>query len=149
MFLANIAVALMLLSGGHSSKATSSARIGEFLVTATRIWISESSPFPKFHYVVVEVTVKNVSERIPDQMLFPRLKVESDFEYEWNNFTNLHVNAPDFNQMLPGKKRTGAYVFDARDGTTPVALILELPQKSGRPWKKVSVDLSQLLSDPR
>ncbi len=114
--------------GPSPTKPGKSVRVGNYLVTATRVVVFQtpSHVFPKLHRVVVEVTVKNASQRIPRTELFPRLKVKPDYEYYWyGNVKKPRVEAPNLVQLLPGEESAGGYVFDVRNGATPVALIFE------------------------
>jgi hypothetical protein len=75
---------LAMLVGGQSSparKAARSVREGNFLVTALRVWVpvASSNPSSRYHSVVVEVTIKNVSQRVTDTgLVLPWLKVRPE-----------------------------------------------------------------------
>jgi hypothetical protein len=158
MSLTSIAYALALILSGQISPATKptrSVKVGEFLVTATRVWLpsvpsnkvpanplSPIYPPPpaepdRFHQVVVEVTVKNISERVSQTRLGPHLRVKPDAEYSPSYAPDV-VKAPDLDQLLPGEESRGGYAFRIRNGTTPVALIF---------WwgRALSVDLTGML----
>jgi len=137
MSLANIAFGLALILSGQISparKPAKSVRFGDFLVTATRVWLPQD-PSHKFlaypdrdHLVAVEVTVKNISERLSQTNLFPSLKVKPDAEYPWYPWTRAPssvLKAPNLYQLLPGEESTGGYALEVRNGTTPVALVLQ------------------------
>jgi hypothetical protein len=138
MSLANIAFALALILSGQISpakKPTKSARVGDLLITATRVWLPQDLSnkivaYPdRDHLVAVEVTVKNVSERISQtNSLSPSLKVKPYAEYPWYPWTRTPsgvAKPPNLYQLLPGEESSGGYVFEVRNGTTPIALVLE------------------------
>jgi len=133
MPLANLAFALALVFSSQISpvtKAPKSVTVGDLLVTATRIWLPPNEwvdyRSDRFHLVVVEVTVKNISERISHTRFISSLKVKPDETYPCVSYLRRHVvvNLPNLEQLLPGEESTGGYVFEVRNGTTPVALIL-------------------------
>jgi hypothetical protein len=139
MSLTNIAVALALILSGQISpakKPTKSVRVGDLLVTATRVWRPQDLSnkivvYPdRDHLVAVEVTVKNISARISQtNLLLTSLKVKPDAEYPWYPWMRIPsgvAKPPNLYQLLPGEESTGGYVFEVRNGTTPVALVLEL-----------------------
>jgi hypothetical protein len=140
MTLASITCALALLLGGqgsHAGKPARSLREGGFLITARRVWVpvASSNSSRRFHSVVVEVTVKNVSRRVSAAGLgVPWLKVTPEMEYmgevcnpdaEADSASCHGLKPPETYQMLPGEQSTGAFIYkDVRNGTTPVALVL-------------------------
>jgi hypothetical protein len=134
MSLANIALVLALVFNSQISpanKAPKSVRVGDLLVTATRVWVPQvaASRSDRFHRVAVEVTVKNVSGRISHTSFVPWLKVKPYEEYLGLGYASGAVKAPNLYQLLPGEKSTGGYLFEVRNGTTPVALILQCDGK--------------------
>jgi TonB family protein len=121
---------LALVLGGQGSPAHTparSARVNDYLVTVLRVWTIGKST--RFHSVVIEVRVKNVSRRVSRALfLLPWIKVKPEDEYPGQGCTP-HLcggrlkSAPDVYQMLPGEQSIGGYVFeDVRNGTVPVSL---------------------------
>jgi hypothetical protein len=160
MSLTSIAYAVALILSGQvlpATKPTRSVKVGEFLVTATRVWLPQdpsnkvppnpsgtiSAPLPaypdRFHLVAVEVTVKNISERVSQTRLGPRLRVKPDAEYQQAYAPDV-VKEPNLDQLLPGEESRGGYVFRIRNGTAPVALIPLWRRES-------SIDLTGMLED--
>lgn len=144
MCLATVAFAWALaLSGQISpvSKAPKSVTVGDLLVTATRVWLPPNKwvdyTSDRFHVVVVEVTVKNISERISHTSFIPTLKVKPEEEYPAGGLgRKVGVKPPNLYQLLPGEESTGGFVFEVRNGTTPIALILDSSSK------KLRIDLT-------
>ncbi len=143
--LANITIAFALVFSGQNPpalKAPKSVTVGDLLVTATRVWLPPNKwvdyTSDRFHLVVVEATVKNTSERISHTKFAPTLKVKPEEVYYGNPALGHHIGvlAPNLYQLLPGEESTGGYVFEVRNGTTAVALILD---SFG---KKLSIDLT-------
>jgi hypothetical protein len=97
--------------------------VGDYLVTATRARIAApSNRFPRYHVVVVEVTVKNASDRLPQRFLStPRLEVKPDYKH-WPSLGLQRPWKTAVDDLLPGEESKGSYAFVVRDGTTPVAL---------------------------
>jgi len=123
-----------------------SVRVGDNLVAATRVWVSQSPlpGFPRYHRVVVEVTVKNVSQRISHTHIpFPRLKVKPDYEYEWDSFCEPGVKPPNLNQLPPGEESRGGYAFDVQNGSTPFALTFQPPWNPVA--RRVTVELAGIV----
>jgi hypothetical protein len=94
MSLINITLAFALILGGQGSptaKPSRSVRVGDFLVTATRVWLPSSDKGVVYrdrdHLVAVEVTVRNVSERVSQINFSPSLKVKPYAEYPWYPWT--------------------------------------------------------------
>jgi len=143
MYLANVAFALALVLSGQISparKPAKSVRVGELLVTATRIWLPQvpAHSSDRFHLVAVDVTDKNIAELISHTNFVPWLKVKPYDEYL--GVPGGHGGKPpNLYQLLPGEESTGGYVFEVRNGTTPVALILDLGVK------KLSLDLGGIV----
>lgn len=149
--LASIALALGFALGGSPAKTPArSVRVGDFLVTARHVWIPVSSAkaSTRFHSVVVEVTVKNVSRRISHTELLPWLRVNPYEEYLGESCSGLSpcgggLKALELYQMLPGEQSTGGIIFTSvRNGTTPVALVF-IHYAGGREFKP-SVSLAGL-----
>jgi hypothetical protein len=122
MSLANIAFVLALLFTGQTMRPAS-ARVGDFLVTATRVYAPQFPPpqSDRFHKVVVVVKVKNVSARISHTSFTPWLRVKPEEKYLGFNYGR----GPNLYQLLPKEESEGGYVFEVRNGTTPVALVLD------------------------
>jgi hypothetical protein len=148
---ANIAFALAVMLSGQVSPATKptrSVKVWEFLVTATRVWLPQDASNirwvadpDRYHLVAVEVTVKNISERVSQlRWLAPSLRVKPDAEYPEAYAPDV-VKKPNLDQFLPGEESRGGYVFKVRNGTTPVALIFPA-------WGRgLSIDLTGMLED--
>jgi len=137
MLLAKPAIAFALILSAQISaprKPAKSARVGDLLVSAIHVRVPQDPSYKglaypdRDHVVVVEVTVKNISERMSQANFLPQLKVKPYAEYPWYAWTRVPsgvAKPPDLYQLLPGEERTGAYVFEVRNGTIPVALVLE------------------------
>jgi TonB family protein len=129
-------------------KLIRSARVGDLLVTVTGVWLPQVPAYSsdRFHLLAVHVTVKNVSARISQSnFVGVSLTVKPYYEYpqHLDRATIEAVKPPNFLQLLPGEESTGGYVFEVRNGTTPLALILSSD-------KKLSIDLTGFVaeSDP-
>jgi tetratricopeptide (TPR) repeat protein len=109
-----------------AKKPAKSVRIGDLLVSANRVWFPRVSTYSsdRFHLVAVDVTVKNISERISHTSYVPYLTVKPYEEYIGMP-GRYGVKSPNLYQLLPGEESTGGYVFEVRNSTTPVALILD------------------------
>jgi Tfp pilus assembly protein PilF len=107
-------------------KPARSVRVGDLLITATRVWFPKIPTYSsdRFHLVAVDVTVKNVSQQISHTSYVPHLTVKPYEEYfGWSD--RYGVKSPNLYQLLPEEEVTGAYVFEVRNSTVPVALMLD------------------------
>jgi hypothetical protein len=76
---------------------TRSARVGDLLVTVTRVWLPQAPASyqpDRFHQVAITVIVKNISERISQTNFFPSLKVKPYAEYPWYPWTRTPSSVP-------------------------------------------------------
>jgi TonB family protein len=134
---------LALMLGGQGSPAhgpARSVRVNDYLVTVLRVWTIGKST--RFHSVVIEVRVKNVSRRVSRALPLPWIKVEPEYEYPGQG-CGPHLcggrlkSAPDVYQMLPGEQSIGGYLFvNVRNGTVPVSLLF----REGSPFPAVSLE---------
>lgn len=139
-------ILLALMLGGQRSPAhrpARSVRVNDYLVTVLGVWVHNPADrywdgkrwaldkSPRFHSVVVEVKVKNVSGRISRTGLAPWMRVNPEAEYvgkdcepfDKPDLSGSGLKPLDLYQMLPGEQSVGGFVFtDVRNGTVPVSL---------------------------
>jgi hypothetical protein len=82
-----------------------------------------------YHFVVVHVKVKNMGKLAACAYFTARLKARFDIVYR--RVLAFEEQVPHIHELLPGEEADGSYVFEVKDGVSPVELILGPMGKQG------------------
>lgn len=135
-----LAIGLVLLAAGIATPQSApkkaerdphTARVGDLQVTVTAAGAVSSNLFqpyripirPGYHFVVVKVKFKNLGSYPNCYSPSPWLRVDLGFNYSGTTYPG-PFKGPETYDLQPSDESGGFYVFQAKDGTHPVALKL-------------------------
>ena len=160
----------LALASFASPKLSRSARLGDFQVTVTGLVLNpgkadglNASTKPGYHYVLVRASVKNVTRYESCGDVSGELIVDRGYHYRINGEPGMPVPTMGGWHLEPGDEFNGAYAFQIKDGTAPVALMLEqdeyerlycIPLSGKGPFhdgglKRAEIPLRQFQSNPQ
>lgn len=152
-------IALLLLVCPAKAQTSHYGKLGDLVVTATAV-STQPARDPDQHYVAVFARVRYGGTDTGCASLSAELHGPNDLAFTEINRSSTDVHWPDpprVSHVAHGEESTGAFVFEVKNGTEPLELVVKLdspsttcdsapPELSTAPAPEIHLDLHDLRS---